>query len=477
VISFHSDSDSAFAPYAFQLVSDFCGLKLYGEGDERRQTSTVDALDIYHGNENGVSCRLRIPLVQGGYSAETVPALPDKSAFDLAHSGEPFPFDLVAAFRFWLADEGNAKAARSAYDSHDRLRAAASVQHFRGVTEVPIVNAYLILARHWLERRLDVRAGPSLPPGKRAVVVLSHDVDRPLDPTDLKPILLLAAKGLVRGRAVRSIVRSARATAKAAWTKVREPAARTWLFHEIVGAEERYGFSSTFFFATTPCLFRPGHAVDVFYDITSPKLRTICRELSARGSEVGLHVGYNAKDLPGQIRREKGRLEEVAGADVVGCRHHYWHTGRTFWRTLEAHADAGLRYDSSLAFNDAPGFRLGIARATRPWNPLLQRATDVVQVPPMLMDGALLSDRTWSVDDILAYVERLLATLKQFEGVASIDWHQEGCLPASRYYRVSGEAYLAVLDLIASDPELLVQTCRQVTESQEAREMELRSAS
>src|SRR5207253_2781446 len=106
--------------YAFQLVSDFCGLKLDDQGDER-QTGIVDPLDIYHGNENSVSCRLRIPLVEGSYSAETVPALPDKSAFDLAHRMEPFPFDLVAALRFWLADEGNAHADRSAYDSHDRL--------------------------------------------------------------------------------------------------------------------------------------------------------------------------------------------------------------------------------------------------------------------------------------------------------------------------------------------------------------------
>jgi hypothetical protein len=48
--------------------------------------------------------------------------------------------------------------------------------------------------------------------------------------------------------------------------------------------------------------------------------------------------------------------------------------------------------------------------------------------------------------------------LKRFEGVAAIDWHEYTSFPASKRYRRWGEAYLALLDQLAADPEIAVQT-------------------
>jgi hypothetical protein len=74
------------------------------------------------------------------------------------------------------------------------------------------------------------------------------------------------------------------------------------------------------------------------------------------------------------------------------------------------------------------------------------------------MDGALLYDPRATVEAALARIEQLVAALKRFEGVAALDWHEETSYPGSRRFRRWGECYLAVLDLLASDPEVAVIT-------------------
>ena len=93
------------------------------------------------------------------------------------------------------------------------------------------------------------------------------------------------------------------------------------------------------------------------------------RSVVDRGFGVRLHVGYGALADVRRIAAERERLEAVAGAPVRGSRHHYWHMTRPFWDSLDAHASAGLAFDSSVAFNSAPGFRLGVALPFQPWNP------------------------------------------------------------------------------------------------------------
>jgi hypothetical protein len=74
------------------------------------------------------------------------------------------------------------------------------------------------------------------------------------------------------------------------------------------------------------------------------------------------------------------------------------------------------------------------------------------------MDSMLFARSGQTVDGALERVERLLANLKQFEGVAAFDWHEYTSFPASKRYRTWGDGYLAILDLLASDPQVAVLT-------------------
>jgi hypothetical protein len=252
------------------------------------------------------------------------------------------------------------------------------------------------------------------------------------------------------------------ALAAAFAARLQRPPPRHWIFDELADAEARRGFRSTFFLAPTSRFDDHGHRLDVAYDVAAPEFRDVCRMLRDRQFGIGLHIGYGVRSDAKRLLQEKQRLEEAAGTEVMGSRHHYWHTGYPFWGALEAHATAGLRYDSSIAFNEAVGFRLGIAFPYRPWNPIHERPVATLQIPPMAMDGAFFYKRGQSVDQTLRHFARLVDTLKKYEGVGSLDWHQETSLPKSREFWKWGEAYLAILDVLAADPEISVQSFEEV---------------
>lgn len=447
-LTFSSEVNDPFVDYAFDLAGRFSGVLVERVDGEA---------DVHYGEQRGVPHRLRIPRL-ARYTRESVPRPPLRSG------GDSLGFDLISALRFWLADDANADAPDAAWDEHDRLIAKHSAQEALGLREVPIVNVYLTMFRDWIGERLGLATPGLLPPGRACAVVLSHDVDSPIDRGDPRHGLWLAASSLYRrdwDRAGTRIGMSAVHALEAARelaARARGNADRRWLFDDIVAAEARHGFRSTFFFAATSMYSEAGDPRDVGYDIRAARFRKLFRNLTDAGSEVGLHVGYGARGQPGRIRQERELLEHAAGTPVSGSRHHYWHMARPFWPTLEAHDEAGLRYDSSVAFNEAPGFRLGAALPWQPWNPERAARIATVQVPTMVMDGAFFYDPSQQIEVALARLEELVGTLKRWSGVAAIDWHEYTSAPASTDYGKWGEAYVELLALLAADPEVAVLT-------------------
>ena len=450
-VSWFSETENSFLDCALPLIESFCDIRILRTGALRESD-----LDIYHGNDASRPCRLRIPMT-ARYSEADVPRLPGPGEETAAREAEaPFPFDLFSALRFWLADEGNQGVPEAGFDVHQRLLPEASAQTRLGLLETPIVNAYLLLLRRWLMTRLALPERGLPPAGKRCVVMLSHDVDNPIDPTDASHHVRAARRSLVAGKPIQGLRHAVNAV-RSGHHGIRRPGDRHWLFSDIMDAEERHGFRSTFFFASVPSFGAQGHRLDVPYDVTTPPFRRVLREIQARGSEIGLHISYDGRKGPGRIAEEMEILKQAGGSEVIGSRHHYWRMDRPFWKTLQSHSEAGLRYDSSTAFNDRPGYRLGIAHPYRPWNPIDGKLIETVQIPCMAMDGAFFHDNHASVDATLSHVERLLDTLKRVNGVAAIDWHVRASYPASEEFRIWGEAYLEILAMLAADREISVQ--------------------
>ena len=189
--------------------------------------------------------------------------------------------------------------------------------------------------------------------GARFAVALTHDVDIPWRWTRLG--LKLAA-----GR------KDVRALAGVPLHKLRRTDPN-WSFERILDLEREHGARSTFFLMTGF-----GHRAD-----PEPYGERLPRLVEALGgAEIGLHGSYRAADEPARLAEEKAGLERVAGP-VAGQRFHYLRLN------LPAVEAAGFRYDSSLGFPGALGFRAGIAHPFRPWG------TRLVEIPLAAMDVTL----------------------------------------------------------------------------------------
>jgi len=454
-------SSSSFVPIALELIERFSGVRMTQVAPRERHEHVA----VYHGHDPARPCDLWIPAVSA-YTASDVPGVPTPSDFRAAEgAGSRFPFDLFAAMRFWLADEGNADAEDHAFDKHERLRPECSVQHNRDVLETPIVNAYLLLLESWLRAKLGMEPRSGLPGGKRCVVVLSHDVDAPLDPS-LGFFLWASAKHLRRGRVFRAAKYAAVHGATALFHQARgRPKQRHWLFSEVLDTEGRHGFSSTFFFSAVGNFARGAYCHDVLYDVRDPSFQPVFKSILRAGCDIGLHLSYHARRGSEQMSDEIRALEAASGAAVLGSRHHIFHMKRPFWPTLADHARAKLAYDSSVAFNDRPGYRLGIAFPCHLWNPLSQERIGTMQIPCLAMDGGFFYHPNQTVDSVLHQVQGLLEQMKRYRGVAAIDWHVRTSYPGSDAYRLWGETYLAILEMLAADAEVAVQSCGQVLET------------
>lgn len=447
---------SPFGDYLLGLLDEQLGVRF-----DTVPQPNAEPVDLYHGNDHTVACKVRVPDV-GRYTEATVPLIPTHA--DHARASDPsapFPFDVFAAIRFWMADEANADAPPDAINDHDQLVAAASVQHRLGVLDVPIVNAYLQLFREYLRARCGVGVLRWIPNGKRCVVVLSHDADTPIDPADPRHAAWRAGNCLRAGD-IAQAGRHAMSAALRAARLLRFRRERAWLFDELTGLEAGLGFRSTFFFCARSRSDPYGSPYDESYDIAAPRFRRLFDSLHRGGFEVGLHASYNARDDIRLLAEECESIERISGLRVLGNRHHYWHMKRPFWSTLDDHAAAGLVYDSSVAFDESPGYRLGFAFPCKLWNPLRQGRIEAIQVPTMVMDGAYFYHQGQTVDAVLEDFEKLLGNLKRFGGVAAINWHPRACLPLQGPFLEWGQAFTSILEMLAADREVAVQSTAEL---------------
>ena len=98
-------------------------------------------------------------------------------------------------------------------------------------------------------------------------------------------------------------------------------------------------------------------------------------------------------------------------------------------------AGLGFRYDSSVGFSDAPGFRAGIAQPYRPWDHDADEPAALVEIPLAVMDVTLAEERYLGLSATAA--ERRLHALIEWAaengGGFSVLWHTDRFDPATAH--------------------------------------------
>ncbi|MGL6279062.1 MAG: polysaccharide deacetylase family protein [Gaiella sp.] len=254
----------------------------------------------------------------------------------------------------------------------------------------------------------------------RFAVALTHDIDTPWRWTRIGLRGSAARlKSHALGRRGRSALHEARALAAAPWHKLRgtDP---NWRFEHILEAERARGVSSTFFVMAGHRHPADGAAPEA-YDRLRPRL---VRTLLDGGGEVGLHGSYTAATDLAQLTDEKRVLEELAGP-ITGHRYHYLRVDVE--DNLVPLATLGFRYDTSLGFADAPGFRAGIAHPFRPWDWAADAPATLIEIPLAVMDGTLGEERYLglSARDAEARLDAIVDWAAEHGGGFSVLWHTD----------------------------------------------------
>jgi hypothetical protein len=359
---------------------------------------------------------------RGGVLGEDVPF--DAAAWEQVARGEqPVGDELAEAF-FHLARVEERDGPK---DEHGRFLAASSSLD---PLDPPLER---------LRRRLGL--DPPSWRGARFAVALTHDVDVPWRWT----------RRAVRGTAARlkshvlagrrsAAVREARALAGLPLHKLRgtDP---NWRFEALLEAEGERDASSTFFLLAGHSDPHDGPSPET-YERLRPRL---VDAIVGAGGEVGLHGSYRPALDPALLADEAQTLAAF-GVEARGQRYHYLR--------VDPHANLaplpglGFRYDTSLGFSDAPGFRAGIAQPFRPWSFETESPLDLVEIPLAAMDVTL-GERRYlglSAREAEGPLLALLDEAARHGGGFSLLWHTD------RFDRATAQGwdrlYWRVLDAV-----------------------------
>ena len=279
------------------------------------------------------------------------------------------------------------------------------------------VNRIAIALRAILARDAERDAEEWFGPLPRAHIDLSHDLDALKKHASLRFkqatfCTLNGFRGIVHGRPGRLVTGCGRAVRFLAGGGDYD------LLDQVVQSESTAGVTSVFhIFPGSPRrrLFDPR------YEPSDPRVADRLRMLLDCGCEVGLHPGFNDYASTNALLRGAHVLADVLGSRPYRIRQHWLRF--SFQKTWAAQDAAGFRVDSTLGFNDRPGFR---AAAALRFPPLIdaRRSESLQEIPLVLMDSHLHDYLDLDVDGVIAEADRWIDEIIAVGGEASVNWHQ-----------------------------------------------------
>lgn len=221
-------------------------------------------------------------------------------------------------------------------------------------------------------------------------------------------------------------------------------------YEEWLDAEQAVGARSTFFFM--PETTTEHHSTDpkyrfsdtVVFDGEECTVAGMMREIDRRGWEVGLHPTWHAYDDPEELARQKRQIEQVLGHEVMSVRHHNLHYDVR--KTPRAYVQAGLKFDSTIGFNDGVGFRFGTSYPWQLYDLDEDERLPILEIPLIVQDGALLNpSKGLSLDEETAfeYVVQITEEIADVGGVLTLNWHPRFLTNASWFH-----LYTRILDYL-----------------------------
>jgi hypothetical protein len=297
--------------------------------------------------------------------------------------------------------------------------------------ELPEIDRWVAARRAELGRNSDLV--PLWPDRRPFAICLTHDVDIVSGKLTPKQVARTARAAFAPDgrRSPLRVARPAVRAARALRTGIVRAPSLTATVERSVAMEAKRDLTASYFFTVPPagswtrwdCVYAPEDRCT--FRGEEQRIGDVMRTLRMEGFDVGLHGSYESARTPGVLERERARLETAVGAPVETTRQHFLHWDVRWTQRLQE--QAGLRADSSLGFNRTVGFRAGTSLPFRQFDVAADRALDVVEVPLVVQDAALLGPIAVRPrkHDVGEAVDRVLGEVAAASGLLTCVFHPD----------------------------------------------------
>ena len=281
-------------------------------------------------------------------------------------------------------------------------------------------NRIFLFLRRWIAREKNFSEPDLFGALPKTGFLLTHDVDAVSKtlPIRLKQTAFCSfnlARSLLKGNG------------REAWSKTKGAlrfllgSEDWWKLDETMKLEEKYRLKSVFHFYGGSLKRGPKTWLfDPSYQVGASRVRDFIARSKEKGFSAGLHPGFDSWNSQQALAKAKSTVDEATGTSVRYIRQHWL---RFSWAdTWRLQSKAGLEIDSTLMYNDRPGFRNSAAIA---WHPLesSEQSHRILALSSVLMDSHLYDYDLERRNTLRERIQKWIDEVAAVHGYAAVLWH------------------------------------------------------
>jgi len=202
-------------------------------------------------------------------------------------------------------------------------------------------------------------------------------------------------------------------------------------FDYLMDISELHGLNSHFFFMSD---FSTRSSIG--YKLSHPFVGNLMHKITSRGHYIGFHPGLKTYDNPENWKKELDYLQSFSPQKILSGRQHCLQFEvPTTWQIWN---DLGMEWDSSLSYDDEPGFRTGSCYTYSVFNFLKREKLRLKEKPLTIMDKSLVfHHNNLSNKQLEEIAKNLVANVKKYNGDFVLLWHNS-CFDTYEWEKYKG---------------------------------------
>ena len=188
-------------------------------------------------------------------------------------------------------------------------------------------------------------------------------------------------------------------------------------FDNLMSLSEEAGFRSYFFFMSVEPKYHLKH-----FRLSHPFVKKLINEVHNRGHHIGFHPDIDSFKDPDKWRREKEMLQDASPQKILCGRQHFLQIDVP--GTWQIWNDMGMEWDSTLSYDEIPGFRTGTCYSYNVFNFLTREVLELRERPLTIMDKSLvIHNKSKHISEMERDALCLIDKVNKHQGEFVLLWH------------------------------------------------------